>query len=81
MSPYERVIRSFMTQRGVKSVAELHRRVVAQGHDVSYKRVYGNLKAHWAGRMRDPRVNLATARALGLDEREMMQVARANLEL
>jgi hypothetical protein len=48
---------------------------------VSYKRVYGNLKAHWAGRMRDPRVNLATARALGLDEREMMQVARANLEL
>ncbi len=82
MTQYESVLRQYMDERGVKSIAELHRLVLADGvSTVSYERVRGALKRSWKARGRDPQLNLAIARALGLSEPEKARMAMASLGL
>jgi hypothetical protein len=79
MNEYEKVLRAYMEERNVPSVAQLHRCVSRHDPGVTYKQVLGNLQGAWTHRGRDRRVNRAIAGALGLSNAEKMVLARANL--
>jgi hypothetical protein len=78
VTEYSKVVRSFMAQRGLTEVAQLHRLLVASGNeDFSYGRLLNALNKRWVARGRDPRLDLAIAQALELDTSEMARMALA----
>jgi hypothetical protein len=75
MTEYGRIVRIFMADRHVKSLAELHRLLVAGGYDVGYGQLYYAVNANW-GRTPEPELNRGIAHVLRLTEEEKIRLAR-----
>ena len=83
MNEFERVVREYMSQRGVRTYRELHARVLATGGfaDVGRDELERTIVGSGAGaqRPRAPRINKAIAESLNLSEAERMRMAQANV--
>ena len=81
MNEFERVVREYISQRGVRTYRELHARVLATGGfaDVRRDELERTIVGVGAQRPRAPRINKAIAESLNLSEAERMRMARAAL--
>ena len=81
MNEFERVVREYMSQRGVRTYRELHARVLATGGfaDVGRDELERTIVDVGAQRPRAPRINKAIAESLNLNEAERARLARAAL--
>ena len=81
MNEFERVVREYMSQRGVRTYRELHARVLATGGfaDVGRDELERTIVGAGTQRPRAPRINKAIAESLNLSEAERARLARAAL--
>ena len=71
MTGPERLVRSHMRSRGIRSIAELRRTLLAEGYELSYERVRRAVK--YPSRTRNVRALEAICEALRLDDEEMIR--------
>ena len=81
MNEFERVVREYMSQRGVRTYRELHARVLATGGfaDVGRDELERTIVGVGAQRSRAPRIDKAIAESLNLSEAERARLVRAAL--
>ncbi len=71
MTGPERLVRSHMRSRGIRSIAELQRMLVAEGYELSYERVRRAVK--YPSRTRNVQALEAICEALQLGYEEMIR--------
>jgi Cro/C1-type HTH DNA-binding domain len=71
MTGPERLVRSHMRSRGIRSIAELQRMLLAEGYELSYERVRRAVK--YPTRARNLRALEAICEALQLGDEEMIR--------
>ena len=81
MAAFERTIKRLMAEQGVRSAAELHRLLIADGVEISYDRVRRYLSGGWRrSRERNIELNRDVARVLGLSAQQKARMAWPDLE-
>ena len=77
----ERTMKRLMAEQGVRSAAEPHRLLVADGVEISYERVRRYLSGGWRRRReRNIVLNWDVARVLGLSAQQKARMAWPDLE-